>query len=1806
MVEDDARASWIRAQPWAARPHDLLRTELCPACFAPLGALVCGRCGLDVRAPDAAAVLDASRRVVDAIAEREHLLEAMRRWSEPVAGAREAAVVAPAPRGTPAASVPALTGALPLATTAAAEPGTMAVAATPAPSPAAPRPQQGPIRIPPPVPPAAAAPRRRISVPAVLLAIGVVLLSVAAVFYVVYAFVTYGLVVRAAITAAVTLAALAAAAILARRRLPGTAEAVGVVGVVLLHLDVWAVRSYDLAGAASNDPFVHFGIGTLVVSAALLALRPLLRIRAAGIAGWAGLTVAAGLLVGAVPSADAGTRTALALAAASAVALVHAAPRSRAVTLPDPLERGILRVVGVTAATAALVAGAASALAPDAVPVLPLLVAAVASGAHAWALARPAVSGDPGGELGVDDVDPVTAPPADAVHVHLPSAEHGGDPDAVHAATFSAPTSTASPSDPLRMLAAIVAGVGASAALPVTALTGGPALLTFCAQLVAAAFAAAVLDVAARRLPDAAAAGTARIAAIAALLVAVIAALPAAIAGLGGIAAALVVGLPAWERGPLDDPLVVLGRSSDVADLPGDVRAAALGIALVWIVAVVGALAGRRLGERRSLLAWSGAATLIAVLPALGPVSVVVAASLIASAAALAWRLSSRRTPGPAVIPAGPLIASSLATGALAGAASWASTSTWWAATPVVMLLLVAGSRTARADAAARLATAGAALVGLVAAGGLGPSLTSARVIGDTPVTSALDAAADPVVLLLLASGLMILVAGVLPGRPGVRRRALLATLLLPACITALPVAIVGADRVGGVLTGSPVWSIAAQVILVAGLVAWTRGGARRVGLPTRAPRGDEEAAAARAPGTTALRRWRLTTAALVAPTLLLAILTAGALVDRGAAPHGVLPAVVGLLVAIAALLAYRHASRALRVALDVGSAAVSTGALLVAASSDPTREGRELLWIPLLLLSATALVLSVARDGLLLSRSARRAWGWTALATGIAAVWSRLLATGNSSSEAYWLPVAGALLLLAALIHRAAVRADGDGTGSSLGPRVRRGVTALTLAGILTAVLPLAAVGRPDDVLRPYLLTAICAALALGGAAVLRRAASPVRPLLHAVVIGGGIGLLVVGGTRALRLAGGDVGRQPAVDLQLTITAVLLVAIGALVLRGARGPADARIAGSAWAGTTALVAIVLSASVGSGDGVVRPLVASVALVAGAGALLVLRSVHRGVLAASAAGALLGAVVVAFLAWRGGYVSVDAAALAVPAIVAVLVAGVGSADRLRNRAAVPAGSSWPGAGLLRHSADVATGVLVAGTVAVGAAADAAGLPVALLLSGVAVLIASMTPGQRQRRQVGWIALVLGSAALWLTLGRGRVDAVEPYVLPPAGVMLVVAALLQRGIPGHRRDASPLPAGASGAAPVLLGALLLAALPTSVASWTGTPVRPLVLGIAAAVVLLLCAAGLRGASSASPTRPLLLATAAASGLTVPLVGFGRAVAQLDASEPASFVRTDLGTLVTAAILVLAVGLLPALPQALPGTRTDARRETTHPAEPAADRAAPASEPLGARATEDALLRAASRAAVLVALLGAGAVGTAGILRAHAERMPDAGPRAALVVGLIAALHVVCSGSARMTARVPAETEVDSSRSRLPAAPLLQDRVLAIAALVVGGLVAAVLIATGAADPVETVTVPIAAGLLVVGGRRLIRDASAGSMRHLAPGLLVLLLPPLLADLGPSPAWRIVSLGVLALATLLMGARLKLRAPFLIGGGVLLVHAIAQLWPWIREASVTVPWWAWAGIGGVTLIAVAARYERRIRDVKEVAARVSALR
>ncbi|MFK3671160.1 SCO7613 C-terminal domain-containing membrane protein [Leifsonia aquatica] len=145
-----------------------------------------------------------------------------------------------------------------------------------------------------------------------------------------------------------------------------------------------------------------------------------------------------------------------------------------------------------------------------------------------------------------------------------------------------------------------------------------------------------------------------------------------------------------------------------------------------------------------------------------------------------------------------------------------------------------------------------------------------------------------------------------------------------------------------------------------------------------------------------------------------------------------------------------------------------------------------------------------------------------------------------------------------------------------------------------------------------------------------------------------------------------------------------------------------------------------------------------------------------------------------------------------------------------------------------------------------------------------------------------------------------------------------------------------------------------------------------------------------------------------------------------------------------------------------------------------------------------------------------------------------------------------------------------------------------------------------DAVELLSVPLAAALIIAGALRLDRSEQVRSWSALGPGILVLLLPSLLADLTGSPLWRVTGLGILALLTVLVGLRCKLQAPFVIGSVVLLVHGVAQLWPWISAAYGAVPWWLWLGAGGVILIAVAARYEKRINDVRTIALSILALR
>ena len=105
------------------------------------------------------------------------------------------------------------------------------------------------------------------------------------------------------------------------------------------------------------------------------------------------------------------------------------------------------------------------------------------------------------------------------------------------------------------------------------------------------------------------------------------------------------------------------------------------------------------------------------------------------------------------------------------------------------------------------------------------------------------------------------------------------------------------------------------------------------------------------------------------------------------------------------------------------------------------------------------------------------------------------------------------------------------------------------------------------------------------------------------------------------------------------------------------------------------------------------------------------------------------------------------------------------------------------------------------------------------------------------------------------------------------------------------------------------------------------------------------------------------------------------------------------------------------------------------------------------------------------------------------------------------------------------------------------------------------------PLELVTAPPALGLVALGVRALVRNPQARTWPALGPGLALLTVPSLVYDLGDNELWRVVALGVAALALVVVGAVLRLQAPLVLGSVVLLLHGAAQLWPWIPPRTST---------------------------------------
>lgn len=134
--------------------------------------------------------------------------------------------------------------------------------------------------------------------------------------------------------------------------------------------------------------------------------------------------------------------------------------------------------------------------------------------------------------------------------------------------------------------------------------------------------------------------------------------------------------------------------------------------------------------------------------------------------------------------------------------------------------------------------------------------------------------------------------------------------------------------------------------------------------------------------------------------------------------------------------------------------------------------------------------------------------------------------------------------------------------------------------------------------------------------------------------------------------------------------------------------------------------------------------------------------------------------------------------------------------------------------------------------------------------------------------------------------------------------------------------------------------------------------------------------------------------------------------------------------------------------------------------------------------------------------------------------------------------------------------------------------------------------------EAYTLPVAVPALVVGLLRRRRDPRIPSWTAYGPGLATGLLPSLLTVLS-DPEWlRPLLLGTAALGVTLAGARHRLRAPLVLGGGTLVLVALHELAPYLVQLAGVLPRWVPPALAGLALLALGATYEQRLRDARRV--------
>jgi len=508
----------------------------------------------------------------------------------------------------------------------------------------------------------------------------------------------------------------------------------------------------------------------------------------------------------------------------------------------------------------------------------------------------------------------------------------------------------------------------------------------------------------------------------------------------------------------------------------------------------------------------------------------------------------------------------------------------------------------------------------------------------------------------------------------------------------------------------------------------------------------------------------------------------------------------------------------------------------------------------------------------------------------------------------------------------------------------------------------------------------------------------------------------------------------------------------------------------------------------------------------------------------------------------------------------------------------------------------AGGVALAGALLALALDPDAAVP---YFAAIAALLGALTVlGARGHRVEQWAArivipLVVVRGGIALADDRGLAD----LTLPLALSTLVIVAAIALAVSGRQREdarlrlATDIAIGAVGATVLALALLDLAET---------APASAALALLVAAVVAVLAATSADGlVGSSSPRRHLgWLAVALATAALWTLL-LDSEITQLEAFVlpvsgallliAALIARAGRGTAAGVAIVVSAALGLALLPLAAVSGVDEPWRLIVVGALGAVLAVLPLT--IGHRL--DAAFRGLALGIVVVGLGSVALVAAAQVVRVG-ELLGFAGGaalpaleqvRIVLLVAVLAALALLAWFAA-------------ATRTRLAVAATAAGLAAAVAAL--AGVLEAV-------RPVELVSVPLALALLGIGTLQLGREERARSWPWLGPGILALLVPSLLAiDGAGEPLWRAIALGVVAALVFVLALQRRLQAPFVLGGAVLLTHLLVQSWPLLEQVGRAVEWWIWLGLAGIVVVLLAARYERRVQNVRAVARRIADLR